>query len=117
MSESPVSSRLPDLDPGQAAALLDRRAAVLIDVREPAEWIAGHAPQAVHLPLAQLRPDAMSQGETVIAVCRSGNRSGKAAELLAAAGVPVHNLAGGMGAWARAGLPVVTDDGRTGEVA
>jgi rhodanese-related sulfurtransferase len=117
MSASPRSSRLPDLDPGQAAALLDRREAVLIDVREPGEWTAGHAPQAVHLPIAQVRPDAVPQGETVIAICRSGNRSGKAADLLAAAGVPVHNLAGGMGAWARAGLPVVTDDGAPGVVA
>jgi rhodanese-related sulfurtransferase len=117
MSASLSSSRLPDLDPGQAAALLDRREAVLIDVREPAEWTAGHAPQAVHLPLAQVTPEAVAPGTTVIAVCRSGNRSGKAADLLAAAGVPVHNLAGGMGAWARAGFTVATDDGHPGAIA
>ena len=117
MSASHRSSRLPDLDAGQAAALLDRREAVLLDVREPAEWIAGHAPQAVHLPLAQVTAQAAPQGATVIAVCRSGQRSGRAADLLAAAGVAVHNLAGGMGGWARAGLPVVTDDGGPGEVA
>ena len=117
MTSTPRSDRLPDLDPEQAAALLDRGNAVLLDVREPAEWAAGHAPQAVHLPLAQVTPDAVPEGGTVVAVCRSGNRSGKAADLLAAAGIPVHNLAGGMGAWSRAGLPVVTDDGGPGEIA
>lgn len=116
MSPSPRTDRLPDLDADQAVALLDRGAAVLLDVREPAEWAAGHAPQARHLPLGQLHPDAVPRGRPVIAVCRSGNRSGKAADLLAAAGVPVHNLAGGMKAWAGAGHPVVTDDGRAGEI-
>ena len=116
MSASPRPSRLPDLDPAESAALLERREAVLLDVREADEWTAGHAPQAVHLPLGQVTPEAVPQGTTVIAVCRSGNRSGKAADLLAAAGIPVHNLAGGMGAWARAGLPVVTDDGLPGEI-
>ena len=110
------SGRLPDLDPGQAAALLDRGEAVLIDVREPDEWAAGHAPEATHLPLGGVNPDAVPSGTTVIAVCRSGNRSGRAAELLAAAGIPVHNLAGGMTAWAAAGLPVLTDDGQPGGI-
>lgn len=111
------SCRLPDLDPGQAAALLDRGEAVLIDVREPDEWAAGHAPRATHLPLGRVHRNPVPSGTTVIAVCRSGNRSGRAAELLAAAGIPVHNLAGGMTAWAAAGLPVLTDDGRPGEIA
>jgi rhodanese-related sulfurtransferase len=117
MTTTPRPGRLPDLDPAQAATLLEGGDAVLLDVREPAEWDAGHAPQAVHLPLARVSADAVPAGTTVVAVCRSGNRSGKAADLLAAAGVAVHNLAGGMGAWARAGLPVVTDDGSPGGVA
>lgn len=117
MSSSPDPRRLPDIDPSQAAALLDRGEAVLLDVREPNEWAVGHAPQAKHLPLDQVRPDAVPGGRTVIVVCRSGRRSGQAADLLAAGGVPVHNLAGGMTAWARAGQPVVTDDGQPGAVA
>ncbi|SFF43497.1 rhodanese-like domain-containing protein [Blastococcus tunisiensis] len=117
MTEPSATDRLPDLDPDRAAELLERGEAVLIDVREPQEWAAGHAPQAEHLPLGRLTPDAVPQDRPVIAVCRSGNRSGKAADALAAAGVRVHNLAGGMAAWARAGLPVVTDDGTPGTVA
>jgi rhodanese-related sulfurtransferase len=117
MTGTSQPARLPDLTPGRAAELLDRSEAVLLDVREPEEWAAGHAPQAVHLPLGRLAPAAVPQGRPVIAVCRSGNRSGKAADTLAAAGVRVHNLAGGMKAWARAGLPVITDDGKPGTVA
>jgi len=117
MTEPSYTNRLPDLDPGRAAELLERGEAVLLDVREPQEWAAGHAPQAEHLPLGLLTPEAVPQDRPVIAVCRSGNRSGKAADALAAAGVRVHNLAGGMKAWTQTGLPVVTDDGKPGTVA
>lgn len=116
MSEVPPG-RLPDLDPGRAAELVERDGAVLLDVREPDEWAAGHAPGAHHVPLGRLSPAALPAGRPVVAVCRSGNRSAKAADTLAAAGIPVHNLAGGMKAWAGAGLPVVTDDGTPGTVA
>ena len=53
---------------------------------------------------------------TIVAVCRSGNRSGSAARKLAAAGVSVYNLAGGMKAWREAGQPVIRDDGTDGAV-
>jgi rhodanese-related sulfurtransferase len=117
MTEASPTRRLPDLDPGQAAELIERGEAVLIDVREPAEWAAGHAPWAEPLPLGRVSPAAVPHDQPVIAVCRSGNRSGRAADELAAAGVRVHNLAGGMKAWAQAGFPVVTDDGEPGTVA
>ncbi len=117
MSPCHHAARLSDLDPHEAVALLDEGNAVLLDVREPEEWAAGHAPQAAHLPLARVRPDVVPDGRTVIIVCRSGNRSGRAADLLADAGVPVHNLAGGMLAWRRAGLPVVPTDGQRGSIA
>ena len=117
MTEASRTTRLPDVDPGQAAELLERGEAVLLDVREPQEWAAGHAPQVEHLPLGLLAPEAVPQDRPVVAVCRSGNRSGKAADALAAAGVRVHNLAGGMKAWTQTGLPVVTDDGKPGTVA
>jgi len=52
----------------------------------------------------------------VLAICRSGNRSQKAAELLAARGVEVSNVSGGMRAWAAAGLPVHDNAGNDGQV-
>ena len=106
----------PDVDPETARRLADEGAAVLLDVREPDEWTTGHAPGAVHLPLGDLDPAALRVDGTLIAVCRSGNRSGTAATALAAAGHRVHNMAGGMIAWDRAGLPVVRDDGSPGTV-
>lgn len=117
MALAPHPERQADVDSRQAAAMLGRGEATLLDVREAHEWSAGHAPQAHHVPLAELTADAVSGGRPVIAVCRSGRRSSKAADILAAAGIPVHNLAGGMQSWAEAGLPVVTDTGEPGTVA
>ena len=117
MTTANHQDRLPDVDAQRAEEMLDRGEALLLDVREPQEWAAGHAPRAQHVPLGELRPESVPAGRPVIAVCRSGNRSGKAADLLAASGVPVHNLAGGMKGWAEAGLPVVTDSGQPGTVA
>jgi len=102
----------------EGALGLQAAGGVLLDVREDDEWAAGHAPGAVHVPLAQVG-DATSRfdGQQVLAVCRSGGRSGKAAEVLAGAGIDVRNVAGGMTAWAESGLPVVRDDGSPGAVA
>ena len=102
--------------PAQVAEL-QGRGAVLVDVREDDEWTAGHAPDAVHVPLGRVGESASRfAGQEVLTVCRSGARSGRAAKTLAAAGVDVHNVAGGMSAWASAGLPVVRDDGSPGRV-
>ncbi len=94
--------------PQQVGALLDDRRAVLLDVRERQEWQAGHAPAARHIPLAELpiRSRELPAGRPVVTVCRSGGRSARAAAMLAAEGHEVFNLAGGMAAWARAGLPL-----------
>jgi rhodanese-related sulfurtransferase len=93
--------------------------AVLLDVREPHEWQAGHAPRARHIPLSQLtrRAGELPQGRAVVTVCRSGARSARAATLLARDGWEASNLTGGMRAWARAGLPVVAKGGGPGRIA
>jgi rhodanese-related sulfurtransferase len=97
------------IDPSAAKALAED-GALLLDVREPDEWRAEHIADVVHMPLGELQPDSVPHDRVVVAVCRSGNRSGKAATQLAAAGVDVRNLAGGMKAWAEHGLPITTDD-------
>ncbi len=96
-------------------ALLDSGAA-LLDVREHDEWQAGHAAQAVHVPLRELSPDAIPAGNPLLVVCHVGGRSAMAALALQRAGYPAVNVAGGMEAWQSAGLPVVTDDGGPGVV-
>ena len=103
---------------GQAAELV-AGGAILLDVREPHEWQAGHAPKARHIPLGQLahRATELPAGRRVVTVCRSGARSARAASLLASSGREVSNLAGGMHAWSRADLPVVAKGGGPGRVA
>jgi rhodanese-related sulfurtransferase len=105
-----------DVDLRQAQALTES-GALLLDVREPDEWAAGHAPAATHTPLGLLDPTALPADRVIVAVCRSGNRSGKATDSLRAAGLDAHNLTGGMIGWAAAGLPVVTNDGGNGTIA
>lgn len=92
--------------------------AILLDVREPSEWRAGHAPKARHIPLNDLdrRGTELPAGRDIITVCRSGHRSARAAKDLAADGRTVLNLTGGMRAWSAAGLPVVAKGGRPGSI-
>ncbi|RUS45694.1 rhodanese-like domain-containing protein [Cohnella sp. AR92] len=73
----------------------------IIDVREPDEWNSGHIPGAKHLPLGQIsaRHSELDPKRETIVVCRSGNRSGLACELLEAMGYDVVNLTGGMLGW------------------
>ncbi|NNJ59514.1 MAG: rhodanese-like domain-containing protein [Dactylosporangium sp.] len=103
--------------PTGVEALLGR-SAIVIDVRESSEWRAGRAPKARHIPLDQLavRMGEIPRGRPVITVCRSGMRSARAAGLLVQQGHEVFNLAGGMRAWARAGLPVTANGGRAGQI-
>lgn len=87
--------------------------AVLVDVREPDEWVAGHAPSARHIPLGQLgaRAAEIPKDSDVYVICRSGVRSARAVQALAGAGWHALNVDGGMQGWDAAGLPMVTDSG------
>lgn len=71
----------------------------LIDVREPDEVAAGTLPGAVNIPLGDLpaRVSELDKNRPVVLLCRSGGRSGQAAEFLSASGFgDVTNLTGGM---------------------
>jgi rhodanese-related sulfurtransferase len=86
----------------------------LLDVREPEEWEAGHAPGAQHVPMYEVpaRLGELPADRDVVVVCRSGIRSARVVEFLLANGWQrVSNLAGGMEDWAAAGRPLVTDTG------
>jgi rhodanese-related sulfurtransferase len=86
----------------------------LLDVREPDEWDAGHAPDAHHLPMMEI-PARMAEVPTdtdVVVVCRSGARSGQVVSYLIGNGWDsVRNLDGGMQAWAASGRDVVSENG------
>ena len=91
----------------------------LLDVREPDEWTAGHAPGAHHLPMMEV-PARMVEVPTdgdVVVVCRSGHRSGQVVTYLLRNGWDnVRNLDGGMHGWEAAGRDLVSEDGQPARV-
>ena len=105
----------PQVHARAAKALIDA-GALLVDVREPAEWQAEHAPGALLVPMGTVRERraALPRDRRIVVACRSGGRSAAVTDSLRAWGFDAVNLAGGMCAWAAAGLPVVNgpvDDG------
>lgn len=90
----------------------------LLDVREQDEWDAGHIEGAQHIPLGDLgdRLGEVPTDRVIVAVCRSGSRSDRAARGLRASGFAAENLDGGVTAWSRAGLPLVAVGGGRGRV-
>lgn len=111
-----MTPAVPETTAQDAVARAEAGEVVLLDVREEQEWQAGHAPQAVHAPLSRLDLGDLPLDRPIVAVCRSGNRSGQLTAALAPRGIDIVNLVGGMGAWQAAGLPVVRDDGSPGQV-
>jgi rhodanese-related sulfurtransferase len=109
-----MSEPLPEVS---AVAVPDE--AWLLDVREEDEWTAGHVPGATHIPLGQLgaRTAELPVEREIYVICRTGMRSGRAAQALNGAGWQALNVAGGMQDWAAAGRPMVTDSGATPFVA
>jgi phage shock protein E len=79
-----------NMSPGQSElkALLDGKATV-VDVRTPAEFAAGHHPRAKNIPVDELESRLAEFGDKskpVVVYCASGNRSGRAKQILEAAG-------------------------------
>jgi len=102
-----------EVGPAEAAKLSDQ-GAILLDVREPFEWDEGHLEGAILLPQGRLPAEIAAaipdRDASVVVYCRSGNRSYYATDTLQQLGYrDVVHLAGGILAWARAGMPVVTD--------
>ena len=103
----------PEIQPAALRAALKAGTAVLIDVREPAEWTAGVAKQAALLPLSDLQGSRTqwraflekNRGRQLLVYCRSGSRSAQAAARLRREGYDALN-AGSLAALDRAGIPV-----------
>ncbi|MGA8847025.1 MAG: rhodanese-like domain-containing protein [Nocardioides sp.] len=105
------------LDIDQVAVALED-GAVVIDVREAGEYVAGHVPGAIHLPMSRLtsRLDELDRDSPVHLICGSGNRSRAMADLLDSLGFDAIDVLGGTSAWIQSGRPVQTGTGasRTG---
>jgi rhodanese-related sulfurtransferase len=94
-----------------AIQLINRRNAVVLDIRDAAAFATGHLPQARHLAFADLAKApqvAKNKSTPVLLVCQTGQRSTKAEATLKEAGyAEVYVLDGGLDAWSKAGMPVV----------
>jgi rhodanese-related sulfurtransferase len=99
--------------PEQVSELVAGGKAELVDVRLDEEWDAGHVAGAQHIPLDSLpsRAGEIDRSRPVVLYCRSGDRSGGAADALEASGWDVQSMEGGLVAWVERGLPLEPEDG------
>jgi rhodanese-related sulfurtransferase len=94
----------------QATQMINQGKTIILDVREPADFAAGHVREAKNIPLKEL-PKRVGELEkfkskSVIVVCSSGTQSSKATTQLTNAGfTDVFSLSGGLAAWQAQGLP------------
>ena len=100
------------LSAAPATPLINRRNAVIVDLRPAADYALGHLPSARHLEFAELQAKigqiAKNKGNPVLLVCQNGLQSNKASRVVREAGyTEVHVLQGGLNAWQQAGMPVV----------
>lgn len=100
-----------EVDTAEAVQLINRRDALVLDVREQSEYTAGHISNSRHIPLGAL-PNRLREVEKykkkpVLVICRSGHRSAGACGILHKQGFgEVRALKGGIQAWEEAKLPV-----------
>jgi rhodanese-related sulfurtransferase len=103
---------IPEID---VVELADRRddGALVIDVREPDEWLTERVPGTVLIPLGEVaeRIDEVPTSGTVYVICGSGPRSARAVEHYRSVGIDAVNVAGGTTAWAAEGFPTVSGPG------
>jgi len=109
--ETTLAGKLPaEVSVGQAVDM-QAQGAFVLDVRTQAEWEEYHAPNSTHIPLDQLasRLSELPPDEEIVVVCRSGNRSAAARDLLLDAGfTQVTSMAGGLSTWRSKGYPTET---------
>lgn len=108
---------VPSVSPAEAVTLINRTNAIVLDVRDDAEFASGHIADAIHIPVADLanRVGELKKYKTkaVLVNCQRGARSAKACEILRIAEfTQVHNLQGGLDAWQQAKLPLVKTPGK-----
>ena len=119
-TDQATKTQIEELSPAEAKSEIDAGGVALVDTREPHEYEEAHIEGGRLVPpgvlpdeIASVVPD---QSQRVILYCRSGNRSGKAAQEMSELGYEnVANVDGGILAWQEQGLPVVTAEGLTPE--
>jgi adenylyltransferase/sulfurtransferase len=106
-----------DLDPARVREMVEAGEAQLVDVREPYENEAGRIAGSLHIEMERLaaRSEEIEKDRPVVFHCRVGHRSALVTEAFRHAGYDAYNLAGGIQAWADAGLPIEPADGRVAD--
>ncbi len=100
-----MTQEVQNLSPAEVAELVRQNQVVLVDVREPVEFFADRIEGAVLVPLSSFDPFRLPKGNVVF-MCGIGQRSRRAIQLSAGAGLDHHaHLEGGLAAWKAAGLP------------
>ena len=112
----PLVSRLlggsaSQVGPTEAVQLINRRDALVLDVRDKADFAAGHIPNARNIPLPELggrlREIEKFKARPIVVNCQSGTRSAAVCSMLRKNGFgEVFSLRGGIGGWVEASLPV-----------
>lgn len=107
-------SRAREVGVADAVLMINRKDAAIVDVREPSEFKAGHIPNARNIPAGQVKERTKEldklKGRPILLVCQTGTRSAQIyGELTALGFTEVAGLAGGMGAWQQANMPVEKD--------
>ena len=107
-------SRAREVGVADAVLMINRKDAAIVDVREPSEFKAGHIPNARNIPAGQVKERTKEleklKGRPILLVCQTGTRSATIyGELTALGFAEVAGLAGGMGAWQQANMPVEKD--------
>lgn len=102
------------ITPQNAYDMLQKGTAILIDVREPGEFMAQHIPHALSLPLGMLERQFsgihIPQDKTILFQCLKGRRGQSACEIISKSGAcenTILNIEGGIDGWKEAGLPVM----------
>lgn len=106
------SSGVPNLTPNEAVVLMNRSNVLILDVRDEAEFAAGHISNAKHIPVAELENRIKEiqrfKDKPVIVNCQGGVRSSKACAVLRKLEfTQLNNLQGGLNAWTQTKLPLV----------
>lgn len=100
-----------DVSVPEAVQLINRRDAVVLDIRTSSEYASGHIPNARHIPAAEIEKRLKEleklKNRPIIVACRGGNRAASACALLKKNGFQeVFPLKGGVPGWQQAAMPI-----------
>jgi len=104
-------ANIQNISPVEAKNLLDNNKAVLIDVREPAEYRSEKISYALNIPLSRIQSNYIQQhkDKKVILHCKSGNRSLEACKkVIQSLDFDIYTIDGGIDAWAASGMDIET---------